>query len=56
VNDLAARIAADLGGVERRWALVTAVVDRPPADPDQLIPLLENLRAAVAASFPEGSP
>ncbi|HZN91241.1 MAG TPA: exosortase O [Myxococcales bacterium] len=52
VNDLTARIAADLRGGERRWALVTVMVDRPPQDPAQLLPLLTDLRAAVAASFP----
>lgn len=57
VNDLAARIAADLRGEERRWALVTLMVDRPPADPAQLLPLLTDLRAAVAASFtPDPAP
>lgn len=52
LNDLAARIAADLRGDEHRWALVTVMVDRPPADPAQLLPLLTDLHAAVAASLP----
>jgi exosortase O len=57
VNDLLSRVAADWSGRERRWALITVMVDRPPADPDQLLPLFEELRAAVAASFPkDGAP
>jgi len=55
LNDFARRIAAEVSG-ERRWALVTLVLDGPVARMDDVTPLALALRGAVSKTFPGEQP